>query len=352
MLIGIVAASNIRHSPYIFYYSRILEENGIDYELIYPDQKHFEDKFEKTYYPIEWNSKNPRAIEFFLYSRKVIKIINQKKYDGLIMLTSITATYCSLFLGNKYKHRYIVDIRDYTHENIMPYYFLERNSILHSAVTVISSPEFHSFLPKAKYTLCHNINFVPDSRERTWVKPTARNIVIGYVGSLVYKENCLSLMKLVANDDRFELRVFGNEPGDSRVQDAIKKLNNERISYHGAYEPAEKEAILDSVDVLFNTYGNGCPLLDTALSNKLYDALYYKKLLLTSPNTAMETMGGLCAYSIDYASTDNLDGLYEWIMSLDEDTVREYQRCKFQEFLADNENTRKLIAKAIMNWNN
>ena len=350
MLIGIVAASNIRYSPYIFYYTSILDSYGIDYELIYADQAKVEDTFEKDCYGIRWNSKMPRSIEFFNYCRKAISIIKKKKYDGLIMLTAITATYCSLFLKKHYSKRYIVDIRDYTHENIRGYYALEKIGITNSALAVISSPQFEKFLPKYDYVVCHNINFDTDERHRLWRKPNPDRIIIGYIGSVGYKDNCISLIKLIRNDPRFELKIHGFEPGEPEVQNLVKEMKCDRISYHGPYLPSDKESIIDSVDVLFNTYGYGCPLLDYALSNKLYDALYYKKLLLTSPNTAMENMGGRIAYSIDYSTTDNLDGLHEWITKLDYDQIQSYQDKKFNEFLCENIKTKELIINTITNW--
>lgn len=350
MLIGIIAANNIRYSPYIFYYTNILDDCCIDYELIFADQERVEDPFNKKSYAVKWNSKAPRTIEYFFYSRKLISIIKKKHYDGLIVLTSIMAAYCSIFLKRYYSQKYIVDIRDYTHENIKSYYAFEKIGILNSAIAVISSPRFVNFLPKYNYLVCHNINFDVDEKHRIWRKPDSDRIIIGYIGAVGYKENCISLMKMVQKDSRFELRIHGFEPGEPEIQNLVKKMNNVRITYHGPYKPIEKEEIINSVDILFNTYGNGCPLLDYALSNKLYDALYLKKLLLTSPNTSMEEMGGEIAYSIDYTTMDSLNGLYEWVMGLEKENVQKFQDQKFNEFLTENMITKEQIINIITSW--
>lgn len=350
MIVGIVAASNIRYSPYIYYYTSILDELGINYELIYANQKNLEDEFNHNNYSIEWNAECPRALEYFNYSRKVISIIKKRQYDGLIMLTAITATYCSNFLKKYYSKKYIVDIRDYTHENIWLYNILEKKAIFNSSMTVISSPMFCKFLPEFNYKICHNINFEVDS-QKTWRKPKKDRIIIGYVGSLAYKENCVSLIKLVNEDERFEFRIYGSEPGEHTVETLVKSLNNNRITYYGPYRPNEKEAIIESVDILFNTYGNGCPLLDTALSNKLYDALYYKKLLLTSPKTAMEEMGGEIAFSLNYNSVASLDDLYEWVIRKKNIEVQQYQDKMFIKFYEENEETKKCVSNEILRWN-
>lgn len=349
MVVGIVAANNIRYSPYIFYYTNILDELEIEYELIYANQNQLEEKFDKTSYPIEWNVNCSRAVEYLKYSRKVISIIKKKRYNGLIMLTAITATYCSNFLVKYYLNKYIVDIRDYTHENIWLYNLLEKKAIFNSAITVISSPMFRKFLPKFDYKICHNINFKVES-QKTWRKPMKDRIIIGYVGSLGYKENCVSLIKLVNEDERFEFRIYGSEPGEHSIETLVKSLNNNRITYHGAYMPNEKETIIDSVDILFNTYGNGCALLDTALSNKLYDAFYHKKLLLTSPNTAMAEIAGEIAFNLDYNSVTSLDNLYKWVIGKEVTEVQQFQDTMFMKFYEGNKETTKCVSDEILKW--
>ncbi len=349
MVVGIVAANNIRYSPYIFYYTNILDELEIEYELIYANQNQLEEKFDKTSYPIEWNVNCSRAVEYLKYSRKVISIIKKKRYNGLIMLTAITATYCSNFLVKYYLNKYIVDIRDYTHENIWLYNLLEKKAIFNSAITVISSPMFRKFLPKFDYKICHNINFKVES-QKTWRKPMKDRIIIGYVGSLGYKENCVSLIKLVNEDERFEFRIYGSEPGEHSIETLVKSLNNNRITYYGAYMPNEKETIIDSVDILFNTYGNGCALLDTALSNKLYDAFYHKKLLLTSPNTAMAEIAGEIAFNLDYNSVTSLDNLYKWVIGKEVTEVQQFQDTMFMKFYEENKETTKCVSDEILKW--
>ena len=350
MKIGIISASNIRYSPYIFYYTKILDSCSIDYELIFANQEQVVDEFNKESVCVDWNFKNPRSVEYWIYARKVIRIIMKKKYDGLIVLTSIMATYLSLFLKNNYKNRYIVDIRDYTHENIKPYFALEKIGVNNSALNIISSPKFRTFLPSGNYYVCHNINFDVIENNKKWKKPDKNKIRIGYIGAVIYKTQCKALIDLVFKDERFELHIYGFEPGDDSVKQIVQDIDSNRITYHGSYAPEEKSKIIESVDILFNTYGNGCPLLDTALSNKLYDAMYYKKLLLTSKETYMEEVGGKIAFSIDYAETKNLDALFEWVVNLDESEVQKFQDMLMRRFVEENNETERRVINTIYKW--
>ena len=62
MCVGIIAANNIRYSPYIFFYTDILSKNNIEYELIYPDRNGLEENFDGVSCTLPWNSKCLRCL--------------------------------------------------------------------------------------------------------------------------------------------------------------------------------------------------------------------------------------------------------------------------------------------------
>lgn len=349
MKIGIIAAHHIRFSPYIFYYTKILEELGFDYELIIPNKMGIIDEFSHKVHLLPWNPQYSSLINYFLYANKVVKVIDYEKYDALIILTTVNASYLAPYLSKKYKKKYIVDIRDYTHENNRFYFFLESMGIRNAKLNVISSSKFTEFLPVSQYVVCHNINFEIKDLELLWKKPGDR-IIIGHVGSISYKEQCKKLINLVKEDDRFEFHIYGKESKEKEIENIVSGLKCDRIRYFGAYLPADKEKIIPTLDILFNTYGNKNPLLDYALSNKLYDAMYYKKLLLTSPCTYMEEVGGKIAYSLDYDTESELDLLYEWVRKLRKEVVENYQNTMLQRFIQDNITTESKIKNILIEW--
>lgn len=349
MEIGIIAAHNIRYSPYIFYYTNILDNLKIKYELIYPDKSKLNEEFPQTKNPVEWNNRLPSILNYYFYSSKVKKIIKEKRYDGLIVLTTINVAYLSTYLKKNYNNKYIVDIRDYTHEDKKSFYFLEKIGITHAALRVISSKKFEKFLPINKYFTCHNLSMTNLEKKFKWKKPD-KEIIIGHVGSISYKEPCKKLINLIKNDERFEFHIYGNESDEKEIEKLVTSINCDRIKYFGPYTPDDKGKIINSVDILFNTYGNGIPLLDYAVSNKMYDAMYYKKLILTSPNTYMEELGGKIAYSIDYENDRSLDRLYNWIKVLDSNEIQEYQDRMMEKFINENRNTENKVIETIDNW--
>lgn len=323
MLVGIIAANNLRFSPYAFFYTKLLDDLGINYELVVPNRNpDIEDKFDGKVNILEWKQGRHNLINYLQYSREVKKLA-RKKYDYLIVLTTINAVFSCSWLKRYYAGNYLVDIRDYTYENNLFYYFLEKRAIENAELNVISSAKFQTFLPKNDYLVCHNIN-TPKTLSSFSLKKTIGRIVIGYIGAVSYEQQCKKLIDLVNLDDRFEFHIYGTGVAEKSLHLYTEALNNERIKMFGSYEPIEKEEIVKKVDILFNAYGNGRPLLDYALSNKLYEAMYYHKPLLTSPNTYMTELGGKMVFAIDFNKVGNLDALWDWYEKIDKDEIDEY----------------------------
>lgn len=344
MCVGIIAASNIRFSPYIFFYTQILDELQFEYELIYPDRVGVSDVFSKQTHKIEWRKDIPTTYAYLLYSKSVISIVKEKKYDFLIVLTGNNAAFLSVWLQRNYKGKYIIDIRDYTHENILPYFWLEAAAIRNSATCVISSKKFEMFLPQWDYCVCHNISAVEENYSWRFMRSPAP-IVIGYIGKGGYIQECKELCALIQKDKRFIMHIHGLKNIPEELM-PFADCNN--IQIYGLFDPSQKKEIIESVDILFNVYGNGTPLLDYALSNKLYDSLRYLKPILTSPGTYMSEMAGPLSFEVDFLKKDLLEELYQWYCNLDERSIEEYAKKKLLEILQENSETRRIITKALM----
>ncbi len=342
MKIGIIAANNIRYSPYIFFYTNILDEIGAKYELIFPNRSNVFDHFDHPVHIVKWNSKIPVALSYFIYANDVKKIISKEKYDFLIVLTMNNGVYFSQWLSKKYNKKYILDIRDYTHENLSLYFHFEKVAVNNALINVISSKKFETFLPVGEYLTCHNMNSVSSkfSPEINRDKP----ITLSYIGKGGYLDNCVRLCEEISKDRRFKFVFYGIET----VPDILKPFEAyDNITFNGIFKPKDKETIILSSDVLFNVYGHGIPMLDYALSNKLYDSLNYRKPILTSPNTYMSEVGGPFAFDVNFNNPSLLDDIYEWYINLDENILDIYANEKLAEFKAEGEQTKNIIEKSI-----
>ena len=153
----IVAASTLRYSPYINYYSKIFEDEGVEYELIIPNRSNDRDLFSAKVNVLPWAEKRSTLINYIIYSKEVYRYIKNTNFDGLIILTSQNAVFMSPWLTKKYNKKYIIDIRDYSHENLTLYRIVEKKSINCAYSAIISSRKFTTFLPNGNYYICNNI---------------------------------------------------------------------------------------------------------------------------------------------------------------------------------------------------
>lgn len=330
----IIAFNNIIYSPYIKTYSNFLDKKNICYDVILPDRNNIDEALGENLYRIKWNPKKGKISNSLFFRKEVLKILKRNKYDFIFVLTTMPAVLLSSYLIRKYKNRYLVDVRDYTQENLKPYYWIECGVIKNAAMRVISSKGFENFLPEADYFLSHNLSQDYASPKEVFDKNTDGKIRIGYVGSISYVEHCKHVIDLVAKDERFTFHFYGRESEKKEISTYIDTLGCERIKYFGKYVPQEKESIINSVDLLFNVYGNETPLVKYAISNKFYDSFFYKKPLLTSPGTYMSTQAGDYSFDIDY-NTANLDALYDWYNSLDGEKMVNFMNSTFEEFAKD-----------------
>ena len=316
MLIGIIAAASLRLTPYAFYYMELLDELGLNYEVVVPDRyEGLGEGYRGKLRVLPWDPRRRTALNYIHYAEAVKKTAVGTN-DFLIILTTQMGVFCYPWLKKCYHKRYILDIRDYTHENIPPYFALEKRAVRASALNVVSSRRFQAFLPRGTYLPCHNIT-TPLEPSPFRLKKAEDRVVIGYVGAVAYEVQCRRLMELVSQDERFEFHFYGSGRAEPALRAYAETLAEPRICFFGPYKGTEKGSIIQKVDVLFNLYGSGTPLLDTALSNKLYDALYYHKPLLTCPGTFMSEMGGELACPLDLGDPSALDRLWDWYQALD-----------------------------------
>ncbi len=324
MKVSIIAFNNLNKSPYVNIYADFCKNNGIDYEVIFPNRSGICETVDYKIKEIAWDLSKHKIINFLRFRKAVIRHLKKVKSDFVIVLTTMPAVLLSGFLSRNYKGRYLVDVRDYTYENVLPYYLMEKRAFKNSAMNVISSPGFSKFLPESDYTLCQNISEAYRTGRGESFRTSEKEISIGYVGTIAYKNQCLKLIKLVEKDPRFRFDLYGDEGSDRRISEYLKENPCDRIKAYGPYKPAEKVGIMENVDILFNAYGFGNKLLDYALSNKLYDSFYMRIPLLTSPNTAMSEEAGQFSFDIDFDKAESLDELYDWYRNIDAEAFDDY----------------------------
>ncbi len=323
MKVGIIGFANFRMMPYLHYYKDVLARYDVEYEIIYWDRTGLgEECRTKTFAfmeKIEDSAPKIFKINAMLRFGKFAKNkIVDRKYDFLIVLTTIPAIILGEYIKKAYPNKYVVDIRDYSYERICLYRNILRNILKNAAMRVISSPAYKNFLPVDDYIVCHNLS-IPENSDRNIRSKKPRNkkvINISYIGAIAYFAEVTKLLDAIANDSRFMFSFYGSGIDDQALKKYClsNKINN--VYFHGLYHPSEKEVFYGETDIVYNAYGNDSLPVRYSLSNKLYDAAWYRIPILVSPDTAMSEMAGYIGFEVDCTKPTIADELYKWYNEL------------------------------------
>ncbi len=231
---------------------------GIDYEYLCWDREvgdseyctsHVVTSFDKVSPSTNWLFK--KVYDYWLFSRFTKKIIENSNYDYVIVHTIVCALFLKIFLINKYKNRYIFDIRDYS--PAVPFFkkwlsLLIKNSLF----TTISSLGFLVWLPDDhNYIVSHNIE--KSLLEPFSIKPKRLSVehlnllTIGQIRDLSANQH---VIESFANKGNVTMIFAGFGPAIN----ALKKFSAENfvknISFTGKYKKIDEMSIVQSSDIL------------------------------------------------------------------------------------------------------
>lgn len=255
-----------------------------------------------------------KLLAYLKYKKWLKKQIKRKKYDLIIFLQSIAAIFMSAYLFRT-NIRYVIDIRDYSIEGNKILYLLEKKLLKRSVLNVISSPGYKEFLPSnIDYVLCHNYSL--QLFNEPFVKHTSP-IRLSYIGLIRFHEINKKIIDLFLNDNRFEISFIGKNALE--LQEYINKKRANNIILLDAFPPEDTFKYVRSTDCILNVYGNHNPLLDFALSNKLYLSAAFKKPIIVSSDTYMEkySIGYGFGFALNFDDSNIKDKLFNFYSNLD-----------------------------------
>lgn len=317
-----VFMGNLYLCPYI---TKYIEHIDSYFDIIYWNRDGIkEDSEARNMYNFDFklrseDSKFKKIKGYLAFKKYAQRILRENSYDGVILLHTGAGIILNQILKKHYFKKYILDIRDYTLEQNRMFYYIEKKVVNASAITVLSSEGYKSFLPPYNYVVTHNNRPIDET-----VLTTIRNrnkkrdkLVIAFIGYINYKEQHKKLLRIFKNDKRFELHFIGKEA--EKLLPYCKKNDINNVKIVGQF-PSEN--IIDyykDVDIINNLYGNNTPVLDYALSNKLYFAAELYMPILVCEGTFMEqvsvTQG--FGYTVDFNDPDVCNKLYKYYQDID-----------------------------------
>lgn len=320
MKILVISCDNIYLTPYLQNYIKIFEKNKVKYDVIYWDKNNNEKINFDNYHRFSMSKNNRfgKIIGYFEFRYKIKSLIRSNKYDMLLNLHQIgnLIIYDKLIKG--YKKNYIYDVRDFSYEKYYIVRKMEKRLVNRSAINIISSEGFKKFLPKGVYNITHNFprdNCIPFKQYVN--KKKGEKIVISYIGLIRFMEQNKKIIDFFKNDSRFQLNFIGTNA--DKLQNYCNENNIHNVNLMGTFDNKETLNFYKDTDLVMNLYGNNDPLLDYAISNKLYySALLYKPILVCE-NTYMESISSEYnfGYVLDLDDKKTKENLYEYVTTLD-----------------------------------
>lgn len=323
MKIGIVLPSNITYAPYFRIYEKLLNQAGLEFDLIYWNRDLIEESTNGRKFSYDVKDKVnsgdwKKCFKYISFSKFVKSKLSSLAYDRVFFLGTNAATVVILsdYLEKKYKNRYWIDIRDYTYEKYSFYYNRLENAIKSAHTVAISSNGYREFLPDANYIGVHNIDMLNIEKSlglKNKIKDSFDNpIRISFIGLVRYFDQNKKLINILGNDARFLLQFYGKNSEVIREYCDSKGITN--VDFEGRFAPEETANYYIKTDIINNIYGSDDIAVTTALSNKLYFAAALNLPILVSKDTYVEkisTQYGF-GYSIDYNNVNFSDDLYNW----------------------------------------
>lgn len=346
MRVCLISMTNIFLCPYVGkYLSYMSSDHSI--EFVYWDRHGIEESIEGVdkvfmYKEIlgERTSKYTKLKCFIRFKKYCERILSNNNYDRVIILHNYMAVLMYKFLRNRYNHRYLVDIRDYSFEHNKLFYAIEKKAIYSSGMAVISSRGFTSFLPPWDYVLCHNDPIIDEESVSLISSEKAFDdgvIQISFIGLVRFFDQNRKLLDRLGNDNRFKIAYYGQNAEYLQEYAVNNSITN--VVFEGRFNPDETVSLYKNTDIINNYYGNHTPVLDYALSNKLYYAAAFKKPILVCEDTYMHELA--TEYSFGITFDDNrknaADCFYNSIIAMDREKMKKGCEEFLEEVKKDNE---------------
>jgi hypothetical protein len=283
MKIALICPSNILFMPYLSNYRTILDELNVEYDIINWDRFKMDDNLNSFQYSDSKVGHKRNYLDYLKYSRFVVNRLKTVNYDRVIVFGLQLAFFMKTILINKYKNKFILDIRD--HNKIINF-FSERLIIESSFCTVISSKGYEMWLPPSnKYLINHNTK-INNLDELASVKNMGtENVNISCIGAIRdYKVN-MALIDRLKNIPNINLFFHGEGDINKKVQHELRKRKIKNVSLTGRYSnKSEQNLYYESNLINVLRYNDGINN-KTALPNRLYNGPIFGVPLLSLEGT-------------------------------------------------------------------
>lgn len=284
----IIGGSNLRYMPYLRYYEAILKEVGEAYDIYYWNRFGIEENHPNaiSFNRLDGGNARTRLMGYLAYRRFMLNQLARKRYDTYVALSMQMAVILFDFLKGR---RYILDIRDYSHEGFIPYRSIARRLVQESLLTSISSKAFETWLPSdEQYLISHNV-LLEDLEKRSSAF-NAKTKTVSFVGTIRYMEPNQKFLDVARNIPNLQVKYVGTGPCEKQLQDYCRNAGIENVQFIGPFLPESKPKYLHDTNFILSCYGSSSINERTAIPNRLYDSCVYRRPIIINEGTHLAEM--------------------------------------------------------------
>jgi len=353
--IALILPGSLWYAPYVRNYTRVLDQQQVEYAIISWNREG-DDKPEGFQYNVHCDNLHSSASfsAYRGYIRFVKHTIKEQGFTRIIVFGPQMACLLSTYLLLHFRNRYIIDYRDLSIEQRGGFKQLFAVMLKYSYANVISSPGFKRCLPKHDYLLSHNfdVHEVHKALETVSLEDTFNmkdGIDILTIGAIRDYSSNIQVTKAIANQDGFTLRFVGRGGGAKELMEAYcRDVHATNISFVGRYDKPEEAEFVKSTTFM-NIFYPRAVTHDTALSNRFYNSLIYRKPMIVTKDTIQGDYAE--KYNVGVALKDCSNLTSELKKFLQQDYKTYSMRCDslLKEFLNDQHEFEEALIKFIEN---
>jgi len=283
--------------PYVQKYEKIFKENGIAHDIILWDRtgngSEVSPYATNNYiFKSKTNaSKLSKIVPFIKWRCFTKEILRNNTYDGLIVCTTTPGVILTDILTKHYRGKFILDIRDYTHEHISFFKKIAQKNIRAAGLVTISSEGFKRWLPDdISPVVTHNISNTESAETLVPNFDKSGPLTIGFVGGVRYFEENKKLIDGFANNSKFKLLYIGKHHPGGNLKEYCEAKLIENVEFRPRFDNSQKPSIYKQIDFINSVYGAESEETRSLLPNRLYDCILFKKPIIVSMGTYLESV--------------------------------------------------------------
>lgn len=366
-MVGIICFWDRYATPYLQKYEEMLIANCVNYEVVFWNRGLVKTKPSVTknnnYIYINRYCANgyKKVLSFFQWRRDVKKIINERKYKNLIILSTVPAILLRGIILKYYSGKYLFDIRDYTLEKNHFFRSLVMSLINGSSLTAISSKGYMKWLDYSpKIMVNHNITISNSNYFDVPSFDPSKPLRFSFVGNVRLDSQTRAMLLTMGKSNFIEQHYYGRILTVCDIEKTISQEGLTNVMLHGPFSVADKDTIYKETDLINTVYANAereedIPLGDsTPLPNRLYDALVYYRPLVTSRGTYLAELSDKYHLGVNVNGFDPEieNHILQYVKNFNKEQFVEGCDTLRREVMEEERAFMQMINQIFINWKN